>query len=118
MANNVEFIVYFTVPKCKEAMESWLPGITDYEKYDHFEIKECDNDTLWEFYDQLNKQFNIIIDNCEDETLSFPYLAKASEMAEQFSLQSLNDIQKEVLSKLISAINSGIKYGTCVYFDF
>ena len=118
MSEKDEFVVYYTVPKSKEAMETWLPGITDYEKYEHFEVNECANDSLWSFYNLLNKQFDIIIDNCEDEILNLQYLPKALEMAKQFAFQHLDDIQKDVLSKLISAINCAMKFGTCVYFDF
>ena len=118
MSEIDNYVVSYTVPRTKEAMDTWLPGVMDYDKYDYYEVKEELNNTLWKLYDVFNKRFGIIIDNCEDEVLLQKNLAEALALVEEFSSGDLNDDQKEVLGKLHSAIVLAMKYGTCLFFDF
>lgn len=38
-----DMVVYFTVPRTREAMEAWLPGIKDDTRYEHFEVTNGEN---------------------------------------------------------------------------
>lgn len=112
-----DMVVYFTVPQTREAMESWLPGITDDTRYVHFEVKNRENDLLQQLYNMFNRKFNIIIDNCEDEKLFLGDLPEALSMVETFN-NSENDDLRRALDKLRSAIKLAMRYETCLYFDF
>ncbi len=112
-----DMVVYFTVPRTREAMDAWVPGITDYARYEHFEVTNGANNLLQQLYNMFNKEFNIIIDNCEDEKLSFMDLPKALSMVETFNNSDSTELSI-VLDKLRSAIKLAMFYGTCLYFDF
>ena len=112
-----DMVVYFTVPQTREAMESWLPGITDDTRYVHFEVTNRENDLLQQLYNMFNRKFNIIIDNCEDEKLSLEDLPEALSMINTFNSSESKELEL-VLDKLRSAIMLAMRYETCLYFDF
>ena len=99
-------------------MDAWLPGMADSENYEQYEINERLNNTLWKLYDKFNQHFNIIIDNCEDECLPYNCLLEALTIVNEYINDLCDNETKLVLKKLQMAINSAIKYRTCLFFDF
>ena len=112
-----DMVVYFTVPRTREAMEAWLPGIKDDTRYEHFEVTNGENHWLQQLYNMFNNKFDIIIDNCEDEKLPLKDLPEALSMVETFNNLENDDLRR-ALDKLRSAIKLAVRYETCLYFDF
>ena len=76
------------------------------------------NDYLFHLYLDFNKEFNIIIDDCEDERIKKEDVPKALEMAIAFKDNATDDDTKEAASKLIEILSFAKEHNSLVEFWF
>lgn len=76
------------------------------------------NDLLSRLYTNFNNEFNIIIDDCENERMKKEDVPKALEMAISFKNNASDDKTKEATSKLIEILTFAKEHNSLVEFWF
>ena len=74
------------------------------------------NKFLLHLYFDFNKEFNIIIDDCENERMKKEDVPKALEMAIAFKENANDDKTKEAASKLIEILSFAKEHNSLVEF--
>jgi len=76
------------------------------------------NRLLFHLYLEFNKEFNIIIDNCENERMKKEHILKALEMATSFKEISKDEDTKESADKIIEILSFAKEHNSFVEFWF
>ena len=76
------------------------------------------NEFLFRLYLDFNKEFNIIIDDCENERMKKEDVPKALEMATAFKEKANDNATKEAASKIIEILTFAKEHGSLVEFWF
>ena len=96
------------VPRNEQGMKSHNAGLPDSENLIKYVLSENEYFTLFQHrvFDILNDKFDLWIDNGESEEVT----------AEQ--LKSMYKAISPIEGVWLEAVNSAIKYKTCVFLDF
>lgn len=96
------------VPKNEEGIREYETGSEDSENFEVFDIPEEEFEKLWKHrvFDILNDRFDLLIDECEEETVT------ADQLKEAYDAISLID------GEWMKAVNRTIETGLCAYLHF
>ena len=96
------------IPKDDQAIRDYKIGKEDKEQFYIFEIDENEFTDLWKHhvFDILNERYDLLIDECEEETVT------AEQLKEAYKAISYRK------GSWLDAINKTIEMGTCAYLHF
>lgn len=95
------------VYELENSMEDWKNVYTVHlDKEDYLELNDL--------FDQFNRNFDILIDFCEEERLENKYLSDAVQMTKKYAEK--RPTSKESCKKLESALEKGLESGYYVSF--
>lgn len=101
-------MMYIFVPKNETGIESHHWGREDKDNLIEFELSEDEYYTLYKHhvFDILNEKYDLWIDNGESEKVT------AAQLKESYKAISL------MKGAWLDAVDTAIKYETCVFLDF
>ncbi|KHD37825.1 hypothetical protein NL50_06505 [Clostridium acetobutylicum] len=113
---------YIRVPKDTKAMEDYDYGVQEPEQMIEWILNDEEYTILstLKIFDELNNQCDIIIDDFEEETISFDKLDIANNTINMIlnKIQSSQVKDYELVTKLQDMISSAIERKTLIAFDF
>ena len=118
---GVEFWACFHVPANEEGEKEM--EYLDYIDNPSPNIKEFDmpykqNAFLFWLYEDFNKEFNLLIDDHEDERMKKEDVPKALEMALAFKEKQTDEAAKEACDKIIEVLTFAKEHNSMVEFWF